>query len=187
MLRSFIQRDERLSFSKAKREIKQLPAEQIIMKPNAKRGLSMAKAEIYGLIRRDRVLAVLEELEAKVVDKAQLMRRKYWYEKLPIEIVYLLKRIRTIYRLIFHYLERQMFKTYAIYNCARCEDCGRNVHDFIVPDILWKQVYGSDRGVLCYDCFCERADRKFNYKWRMKWEKEGWKWYQVGKLEDKRS
>jgi len=47
--------------------------------------------------------------------------------------------------------------------CARCEDCGRAVHDFIAPDELWYEAYGSESGVLCYDCFCERLTQKGQY------------------------
>jgi len=65
-------------------------------------------------------------------------------------------------------LNKHILKTYPlISDCARCEDCGRNVHDFTVPDKLWQQVYGDEGGVLCYDCFCNRADEKFRFKWRM--------------------
>lgn len=77
--------------------------------------------------------------------------------------------------LFFHRLNRYLLKTYyAIEDCARCEDCGRNVHDFHVPDELWLDVYGSFSGVLCYDCFCDRADRKLRTKWRIDWEKGVW-------------
>lgn len=37
--------------------------------------------------------------------------------------------------------------------CARCEDCGRLVKDFIVDTDLWIAVYGGEGGVLCYTCF----------------------------------
>jgi len=95
------------------------------------------------------------------------MENRSWLWKIPLELRYFLRRTRTIYWLIFHWIERHTFRTYLIYDCARCEDCGRNVHDFIVPDDLWREVYGSEAGILCYDCFCDRADRKFHYKWRM--------------------
>ena len=66
-----------------------------------------------------------------------------------------------------------MFKTYPlIEDCGRCEDCGRNVHDFLVPDELWREVYGNDGGILCYDCFCDRLNKKGIYK-RISLE---WKW-----------
>ncbi len=48
----------------------------------------------------------------------------------------------------------------------RCQDCGRNVHDYHVPDIVWMEVIGSDNGVWCYDCFCNRGDEKGIW-WRM--------------------
>ena len=60
--------------------------------------------------------------------------------------------------------------------CAKCQDCGRTVHDFIMPNEIWNDVitgspiiYLSDGvtpsregapGVWCYDCFCERASKK---------------------------
>ena len=74
---------------------------------------------------------------------------------------------------ITKFMNRYLFKTYPlIEDCGRCEDCGRNVHDFIVPDKLWITVYGNEGGILCYDCFCDRADEKFRFKWRsiLKWE-----------------
>lgn len=38
-----------------------------------------------------------------------------------------------------------------------CKHCGRQVHDFVVPDSVWLQVARRIRvgNVLCYDCFCE--------------------------------
>ena len=81
---------------------------------------------------------------------------------------------------ILKWLNRRLLKTYPlIEDCARCQDCGRNVHDFYVPDWLWLKVVGTSNGVLCYDCFYDRADRKLGVKWRMELEKKGWKWYQV--------
>lgn len=54
----------------------------------------------------------------------------------------------------------QFFYTYLmIEECTRCEDCGRNVHDFHVSDNLWNKV-SKENQVLCYDCFCDRCDRK---------------------------
>jgi len=81
---------------------------------------------------------------------------------------------------VLRWLNRRLLKTYPlIEDCARCEDCGRNVHDFWVPDWLWIEVTGSPDGLLCYDCFCDRADRKLGTKWRMKLERQGWKWYNI--------
>ena len=77
-------------------------------------------------------------------------------------------------------LNKYLLKTYPlIEGCARCEDCGRNVHDFWVPDWLWLKVIGNPNRVFCYDCFCNRADEKLGVKWRMKLEKQGWKWYKI--------
>jgi hypothetical protein len=64
-------------------------------------------------------------------------------------------------------INRIFLKTYPlIEDCARCEDCGRNVHDFKVPDDVWIKVYGNKSGILCYDCFCDKADKKMEVKWR---------------------
>jgi len=70
---------------------------------------------------------------------------------------------------ILNWLNKKLLKTYPlIEDCARCRDCGRNVHDFIVPDKIWNIVIGRDGGgVWCYDCFCNRADEKLGLKWRM--------------------
>jgi len=84
------------------------------------------------------------------------------------ELLYLRKLLRIYWWNIIRWLNRHLLKTYPlIEDCARCMDCGRNVHDFIVPDDLWLKVVGSPRGVLCYDCFCNRADEKLGVKWRM--------------------
>ncbi len=60
-------------------------------------------------------------------------------------------------------------------NNSNCRDCGRVVHDFIIPTKIWNHViedihpdsYPNDvvpsegaGGVWCYDCFCERAQKK---------------------------
>jgi len=67
---------------------------------------------------------------------------------------------------LINWLNRKLLKTYPlIEDCARCRDCGRNVHDYKVPDEIWNAVIGSPNGVWCYDCFCDRADRKGIY-WR---------------------
>lgn len=69
---------------------------------------------------------------------------------------------------ILQWINRHVLKTYPlIEDCARCWDCGRNVHDFDVPDELWERVVNKEI-VLCYDCFCDRADRKLGTKWRFK-------------------
>ena len=89
--------------------------------------------------------------------------KPYWFRSLVMHIN------QTIIRINYYLL-----KTYPlIWECARCEDCGRNVHDFTVPDCLWKAVYGNEGGILCYDCFCNRADELFRVKWRMFLKKRG--------------
>ena len=90
---------------------------------------------------------------------------------------YLRKFVRIYFWNILRWLNRHLLKTYSlIEDCARCVDCGRNVHDFHVPDELWLKIIGSPRGVLCYDCFCNRADEKLRVKYRMEvfaWSKNG--------------
>jgi hypothetical protein len=72
-------------------------------------------------------------------------------------------------------INRLFLKTYPlIEECARCEDCGRNVHDFHVPDNIWIKVYGDEAGTLCYDCFCNRADEIGISKIRMSWTEGEW-------------
>ena len=88
---------------------------------------------------------------------------------------YSLKTLTICLFRITKFLNRYLFRTYPlIEDCGRCEDCGRNVHDFRVPDDLWKEVYGDESGILCYDCFCNRGDEKFRFKWRMGLREE-WK------------
>jgi len=81
---------------------------------------------------------------------------------------YTLKMLRIYYFNFWRLLNFLLLKTYRlIEQCARCRDCGRNVHDYHVPDELWISVIGSEDGVYCYDCFCDRADNKLDFKWRM--------------------
>lgn len=78
---------------------------------------------------------------------------------------------------ILHWINIRLLKTYpSNRDCARCRDCGRTVHDFIMPNEIWNEVmtgssiiYLEDGvtpskegapGVLCYDCFSERAREK---------------------------
>ena len=69
---------------------------------------------------------------------------------------------------LLQWINCHFLKTYPlIEDCGRCRDCGRNVHDFHVPDKLWLKVIGSENGVWCYDCFANRADKKLGSKWRM--------------------
>lgn len=80
-----------------------------------------------------------------------------------------------ILRKLFHILAYKLYWgltgkfciTYElIAECARCYDCGRNVHDWHAPDWLWEEVIGHEWGVWCYDCFCNRADGKLGVKFR---------------------
>lgn len=74
---------------------------------------------------------------------------------------------------IWQKINHILLKTYPlIEDCARCNECGRNVHDFIVPNELWIMINGSEGGVLCYDCFCNKADEKTDFKWRMNLKEE---------------
>jgi len=42
-----------------------------------------------------------------------------------------------------------------------CADCGYVLrHDFVMPDDLWNEVTGQPEIILCYDCFCDRAEEK---------------------------
>jgi hypothetical protein len=43
-------------------------------------------------------------------------------------------------------------------SCERCGHCFRLV--WSVKDPLWKAVYGSSNGCLCFDCFVELAMRQ---------------------------
>jgi len=83
-------------------------------------------------------------------------------------IEYIKKLIRIYIWNVTQWLNRHLLKTYElIEDCARCRDCGRNVHDYLVPDDLWLKVIGTTDGVWCYDCFCNRIDKKLGVKWRM--------------------
>ena len=77
---------------------------------------------------------------------------------------------------ILHWINIRLLKTYpSNRDCARCRDCGRTVHDFIMPTKIWNHVIADINpdsypdgivpsegagGVWCYDCFCERAHKK---------------------------
>ena len=79
---------------------------------------------------------------------------------------YLLKVGRIHLWNLTQWVNRHTLKTYPlIEECARCRDCGRNVHDFLVPPKLWDKVIGAEGGVWCYDCFANRADEKLGIKW----------------------
>jgi hypothetical protein len=91
-------------------------------------------------------------------------------------IIYIRKvkeKLRIVKWNLWQKINRNLLKTYPlIEDCARCEECGRNVHDYHVPDDLWIKVYGDESGVLCYDCFCNKLDEmglwkrtEINFKW----------------------
>jgi len=48
-------------------------------------------------------------------------------------------------------------------NCALCNHCYREVHDFQTTDELWNFVVGKPGGVLCYDCFIAACNLKGIY------------------------
>lgn len=89
---------------------------------------------------------------------------------------------------ILQWINKRFLYTYSlIEDCARCQDCGRNVHDYHVPNKFWLKVTESENGVWCYDCFCNRADKIFGvikdgiliknpmivkFKWRMRIDEE---------------
>lgn len=101
------------------------------------------------------------------------MTTLYFKIKQKIGYSYVFKSISTYLSILLMKLNKYLLKTYPlISDCSRCEDCGRNVHDFIVPDWLWNVVYGNESGMLCYDCFCNRADEIFRFKWRMTLQEE---------------
>ena len=80
---------------------------------------------------------------------------------------YTKKMFGIYYFKFWQWINKRLLKTYPlIKDCARCRDCGRNVHDYNVPNEIWLAVIGSENGVWCYDCFCNRADSK-NVKWRL--------------------
>jgi hypothetical protein len=42
----------------------------------------------------------------------------------------------------------------------RCQDCGRSYAPWLASDSLYREVYGSLRGLLCPLCFSRRAEAK---------------------------
>jgi hypothetical protein len=104
-----------------------------------------------------------------------LIINNYDKKMLRIYLNKLAEKVRLLKWNIWQALNRRFLITYQpIEDCARCRDCGRNVHDFHVPDQLWLDMIGSDAGVWCYDCFANRADEKLGFGWR--WELVE-KWY----------
>lgn len=74
---------------------------------------------------------------------------------------YVKKSFRIYVFNFFSWINKHILKTYPlIQDCARCRDCGRNVHDFHVSNELWMKIIEKEDGVWCYDCFCNRADEK---------------------------
>lgn len=89
------------------------------------------------------------------------------FHYLKKSIIIYIKKIDMLFLNLLQWINKRILKTYPlIEDCARCRDCGRNVHDFNVPDYLWEKVVNNEI-VLCYDCFCDRANRKLGIKNRM--------------------
>lgn len=83
-------------------------------------------------------------------------------------IRYTIKILRIYYWNLLQGLNKKFLYTYKnIEECARCCRCGRNVHDFHAPDELWIEAIGKDE-VWCYDCFCDKVEKRFHKKVRMK-------------------
>ena len=51
-------------------------------------------------------------------------------------------------------------------NFIRCRRCGRDIHDFIIPNEIWNQV-AKPNDCFCYDCFCDLYEKKTGQIWRM--------------------
>ena len=48
----------------------------------------------------------------------------------------------------------------------RCRRCGRDIHDFTVPDEIWNAV-AKPTDCFCYDCFCDLYENRTGHAWRM--------------------
>ena len=67
-------------------------------------------------------------------------------------------KFREITFKFWHRINNILLKTYRPkYNFTRCDDCGRDVHDFYIDSSIWLQVCKQEE-TLCYDCFCARSD-----------------------------
>lgn len=101
------------------------------------------------------------------------MVNRIYGEKLPSALRFINDFLKIYMWKILYALNHHLLKTYPlIEDCGRCRDCGRNVHDFTVPDWIWIKVWGSSSGILCYDCFCNILDEKYRRKHRMKFRFE---------------
>lgn len=63
-------------------------------------------------------------------------------------------KILCLLRICYKLIKRKFFLVPSF-----CKKCGKDVHDFIVPDDIWDEInrhikYGH---VLCYNCFCEKC------------------------------
>ncbi len=70
--------------------------------------------------------------------------------KLPLSIKRIFRRIKYVF------LFRSLFWKFE--SCQDCGHCFRLI--WSVKDEIWKRVMGSDNGILCLDCFVERALKK---------------------------
>ena len=65
--------------------------------------------------------------------------------------------IKRLYRrLKYFFLFRNL--TWPYESCTDCGHCFRLV--WSVKDEIWNEVMGNDNGILCLDCFIERAENK---------------------------
>jgi hypothetical protein len=64
--------------------------------------------------------------------------------------------------------EKHLYTYDLIKDRTRCELCGRNVHDYAVPNEIWNKLCKKE-SVYCYDCFCDLSDKK-KINWRGKYE-----------------
>lgn len=63
---------------------------------------------------------------------------------------------RIIRRIKYVFLFRNLSWKYE--SCQDCGHCFRLV--WSVRDEIWNKVMGNDSGILCLDCFIERAEKK---------------------------
>lgn len=96
----------------------------------------------------------MNHLNEKLINIVK-QRFKNSIENKPKALLYGLKQ-----KNLYFTLSPLLFYTYENYDCGRCRDCGRNVHDFHVEDDLWEKVIGQKNGVWCYDCFVDKARKK---------------------------
>jgi len=91
---------------------------------------------------------------------------KYDIKMIKIYIKKLSSKLRVSRWILWQKINRKHLYTYElIEDRTRCQVCGRNVHDYTVPDELWNSL-AKKEDVYCYDCFCDLTDKKGIY-WRI--------------------